>query len=88
MSLPWHGQRLTLVGLASPRNKILEASKMTKQLPRQQDGILLQVFLVHLGVAQHGQQEVRAPELHQLLELFKKLFDEPSGLPPVRKQNH
>jgi hypothetical protein len=87
MSFQWQGQEVTLKGLASPQDKLLEASKMLKQLRKQQEGVFVQIFSIHLGVEQSC-PEIAEPELLQLLEDFKEIFAEPCRLPPPRKHDH
>jgi hypothetical protein len=41
---------VTLVGVNSPRNRLLEGPKMQKELRRCPEGILLQLLAVELGV--------------------------------------
>lgn len=87
MSLTWQAKEVMLVGLAAPKNKLVEGPKMLKELRRQNEGVLLQLFVVQLGVDQQCPY-VEAPELQQLLEVFQGLFAEPQGLLPVRPQDH
>jgi hypothetical protein len=87
MSFQWQGQKITLEGLASPRDKLLEAPKMVKQLRKQQEGVFVQVFSIQLGDEQCC-PEVKEPELLQLLESFQEMFEEPRKLPPTRRHDH
>jgi hypothetical protein len=87
MSFQWQGQKITLVGLASPRDKLLEAPKMVKQMRKQQEGVFVQVFSIQLGEEQCC-PEVKELELLQLLESFQEIFEEPRKLPPTRRHDH
>jgi hypothetical protein len=50
MSFQWQGKKVTLVGLEARRNRILEGPEMQKELRRNGEGVLLQFFVVQLGV--------------------------------------
>ena len=76
-----------LVGLAAPKDHLIEGPKMMKEIHRHSEGILLQLFMVQLGVDQQC-PAVEAPNLQQLLGVFQELFAEPQGLLPVRPQDH
>ena len=75
MSFQWNGKRVTLHGMASSVNKLIKDSKMTKVVNKQQGGILLSIFAIHMGVEQ-PQQEVSNPHLQQLLTEFHVVFEE------------
>jgi hypothetical protein len=87
MSFTWQGQKVTLIGINSPSNRVLEGQKMKKELRRCSEGILLQLLAVELGVEQHC-PSIGDPELQQLLEAFRDLFEEPQGLPPMPCHDH
>jgi hypothetical protein len=50
MSFTWQGRRVTLIGMNSPSNRVLEGPKMQRELRRCPEGILLQLLAVELGV--------------------------------------
>jgi hypothetical protein len=83
----WQGNEVILVGLAAPKNKLLEGPKMLKELHQHYEGVLLQLFTVQLGVDQQF-PNVEAPDLQQMLEVFQGLFEKPQGLPPMWTQDH
>jgi hypothetical protein len=83
----WQGNEVMLVGLAAPKNKLLEGPKMLKELHQHYEGVLLQLFAVQLGVDQQF-PNVEAPDLQQMLEVFQGLFEKPQGLPPMWTQDH
>jgi hypothetical protein len=87
MSLTWQGRRVTLTGINSPSNKVLDGSKMQRELHRSSEGILLQLLAVELGVEQHC-SSINDPNLLQLLQEFQGLFEELHGLPPARPHDH
>jgi hypothetical protein len=87
MSLTWQGRRVTLTGINSPSNKVLDGSKMQRELHRSSEGILLQLLVVELGVEQHC-SSINDPNLLQLLQEFQGLFEELHGLPPARPHDH
>jgi hypothetical protein len=49
ISFMWQGNEVILVGLAAPKNKLLEGPKMLKELHQHYEGVLLQLFTVQLG---------------------------------------
>jgi hypothetical protein len=46
MSFTWQGKEVMLVGLAAPKNQLVEGPKMMKEIRRYNEGILLQLFMV------------------------------------------
>jgi len=60
---------------------------MQKELRRNSEGVLLQLFAVQLGVEQCC-PSINNPDLQFLLEAFQDIFAEPQGLPPVRPHDH
>jgi len=60
---------------------------MQKELRRNGEGVLLQLFAVQLGVEQCC-PGVDNPNLQRLLEKFQDIFAEPQGLPPMQSHDH
>jgi hypothetical protein len=87
MSFTWQGRKVSLTGIHSPINRVLEGQKMHKELRCCSKGILLQLLAVELGVEQQCPNIVD-PELQQFLEGFQDLFGEPQGLPPMPRHDH
>jgi hypothetical protein len=75
MSFTWQGRRVTLVGINSHRNKLLKGPKMQREIHRSPEGIFLQFLAVDLGVEQQC-PSISDPDLQQLLEEFRELFEE------------
>jgi hypothetical protein len=69
MRFRWQWKQVMLVGLEAPRNRILEGPEMQKELRRNGEGVLLQLFAVQLGVEQCC-PGVDSPDLQRLLEEF------------------
>jgi hypothetical protein len=87
MSYIWQGQKVTLVGVNSPSNWLLEGPKMQKELRRCPEGILLQLLAVDLGVEQQC-PSVSNLDLQRVLGEFQQVFEELRGLPPVCNHDH
>jgi hypothetical protein len=69
MRFRWQWKQVMLVGLEAPRNRILEGPEMQKELRRNGEGVLLQLFAVQLGVEQCC-PGIDSPDLQRLLEEF------------------
>jgi hypothetical protein len=86
-SFIWQGRKVTLVGENSPSNRLLEGPKMQRELRRCPEGILLHLLEVELGVEQQC-PSISDPDLQRLLGEFQQVFEEPRGLPLVRRHDH
>jgi hypothetical protein len=52
MSFMWENWKVTLIGMNALNKKLLEGSKMQRELRSCPEGVLLQLFAVQLGVEQ------------------------------------
>jgi hypothetical protein len=87
MSFRYKDKWVQLRGIASPKDRMVEAQPMLKAIKKQQGGIIIRLFSVQLGVEQDF-LTTKNSSLRKLLEEYNQIFEEPHGLPPNRVQDH
>jgi hypothetical protein len=72
---------MELQGEQAPQDKFIEGPKAIKSLRGGLWGILLQIRAIKLGEKQ-AESDTMAPDIHNMLDHYASLFQEPKGLPP------
>lgn len=87
MSFVWQGKKVVLQGMSTPRDKVVDGTKIFKALRGCCRGVILQIKTIRLGEKGAQMEEVE-PNLQALLDHYSSLFQEPKGLPPIRAHDH
>ena len=76
------GNQIILKGLT---DKVVDSHALSKEVTRFPVGAFVQVMAIDRPMTT---SVATTPELHELLEVFGEIFQEPVGLPPNRAQDH
>lgn len=77
-------KEVTLQGMSVPQNKVVNAKEINRDLRKEKQGILLQLYSLSIKVSPNTIHH----QLQQLLTSYADVFAKPTGLPPHRSHDH
>ena len=77
-------KEVTLQGMSVPQNKVVNAKEINRDLRKEKQGILLQLYSLSIKASPNTIHR----QLQQLLTSYADVFAEPTGLPPPRSRDH
>ncbi|GAV64797.1 hypothetical protein CFOL_v3_08312 [Cephalotus follicularis] len=92
MSFVVDGKKIVLQGMKTSEDKLVDATKFSKEVKKKKEGILLQINSLSMQTLGNSSpktsHEITNIQLSQIFQNFGDIFQEPSGLPPKRTHDH